>query len=157
MTAIQYRNGLSVKELVDYSEQLRDEIAFYLFVDSLEGLSVRGLIDSKMVSGTALNIKPILAIDIDGKVQLIDKVSGKKKAINKLIEILRQKGENIVDYPLSICYSGAEKEAIEMADKIKEYFGDDVQIIISPMTPNSTALIGLGAIGVAFHIHKKIH
>lgn len=157
LLAMQYRNGLSVQEIVEYSNKIKDEIALYMLVDSLEGLSVRGLIDSKMVSGTALNIKPIIAVDIDGAVQMIDKVSGKKKAIQKLIEILRQRGENVVDYPIAICYSGVEKDAVDMADKIKEYFGDDIQILVSPMMPSSTSIVGLGAIGVAFHVHKKMN
>ncbi|MBQ7351708.1 MAG: DegV family EDD domain-containing protein, partial [Clostridia bacterium] len=128
LLAMKYRSGASLDEIEEYSLKIIDEIATYCVVDSLEYLSNYNKIDGAKVSGTALNIKPIVAIDIDGNYQLVEKVSGKKKALGKLIEIIRQRGENVVDYPIAVCHSGAEKDAQLIVEKLKEYFGSDIQI-----------------------------
>lgn len=157
LLAMQYRSGKSVEEIVDYSYKIIDEIAMYMVVDSLETLDILDKVDSNVVSGTALNIKPIINVDIDGNFQVIDKVSGKKKSINKLVEIIRQTGENIVDYPIMITHAGDEKNALDISNRLKEYLGEDLKVFVSYMTPVCSAVVGLGAISVSFHVHKKNH
>ena len=116
------------------------------------------LIDHSLVTtGTALNIKPILAINLDGKLELCDKVSGKKKAIAKLLEVLRQTGENVADYPIGVVYTNDESQADELCQKIKEYYGEDIQLFKKRMTPSNVGLLGGGILGISFHVHRKIH
>lgn len=156
LLARMYRNGATIDEIVSASDKLKNEVALYMIVDSLDELSNHGLIDKNMITGTALNIKPIISIDIDGKVQVVDKASGRKRAVNKLIDIVRQRGENIVDYPIAICHSHCKDESEMIEIKLKEYLGEDIQIFSERLSPSNTALFGINAIGVAFHVHSKI-
>lgn len=155
--ALLYRKGDTIDEIVDKSFQIKDEYAFYFTSDGVEQLANHDLIDRNSVVGTVLNIKPIFCIDIDGKVQLFDKVSGKKKTVLKLLEICRQKGENIADYPISILYSTDHNSADELASKLKEYFGSDINIIMEQLSPSNSAILGNDVLGISFHVFKKMH
>jgi fatty acid-binding protein DegV len=99
--AIMYKSGMSIEEIMKEDYKLIDSMACYMVVDSLESISNYGVIDTNAVIGTALNIKSIIAIDIDGKLKLIEKISGRKRAISKLVQLIRQTGQNIVDNPIS--------------------------------------------------------
>lgn len=153
--ALLYRKGFSVSEIYEQSFDIRNNYAMYFACDSLEQLSNNNLIDSNLISGTVLNIKPILTIDIDGNIELVDKVSGKKKVINKLIEICRQKGKNVADSPIGIVYSTDLNSAEELKTKLIELFGEDVTILMERMSPSCASKLGNGVLGLAFSVHKK--
>lgn len=155
--AMMYRRGDSIDEIVEASFDKKHEYAMYFASSNCEKMRNRGLIDGSVIPGTVLNIKPIFSIDIDGKIQLVDKVSGKKKAILKLVEICRQYGKNVVDYPVAIVYSNDEASANELAEKLKEHFGSEMQISISQMSPANAGILGDSVLGLSFHVHKKFN
>lgn len=152
--ALLYRKGLSVEEIEEKANEIKNNYSMYFSCNSIEQLCDNNLIDSGLITGTALNIKPILSVDFDGNIQLIDKVSGKKKALSKLIELCRQTGENVADYPIGIVYSNDFAQAEELKNKLLELFGD-VNIIISRMSPSNASLVGNSVIGISFHVHRK--
>lgn len=151
-----YRNGATISEIEEKYYSTEQEIAMYLVLDSAETLSKFG-VTFDGVYGTALNVKPIVCVDIDGNLRVIDKASGKKKGISKLVDIVRMSGENVVDYPLGVCYSGDEESAKILSSKLKEYFGSDIELFENFISPSNVAILGSGAVGVVFHVHKKIH
>jgi len=153
--ALLYRKGLSVDEIAENATEIRNNYAMYFSCDSIEQLKNNNLIDSNQVSGTALNIKPIFTVDFDGKIQLCDKVSGKKKIVAKLLELCRQTGENVADYPVGIVYSNDLNLAEELKNKIVETFGEETHIIFQRVTPSNGAILGNGVLGISFHVHKK--
>ena len=153
--ALLYRKGLSVDDIYDKSFEIKNNYAMYFSCDSTEQLSNNNLIDSNAVAGTALNIKPIFCVDFDGKVQIVDKVSGKKKVVSKLLELCRETGQNVADYPIGIVYSSDYKLAEELKEKLKEFFGQDINILMERLTPSNASLLGNGVLGISFHVHKK--
>lgn len=155
--AMMYRRGESIDDIVSANTEKKHEYAMYFASGNCEQMQNRGLIDSSIVPGTMLNIKPIFSVDIDGKIQLVDKVCGKKKAILKLLEICRQYGENVADYPIAIVYGQDELGAKELADKLKEYFGSEIQLSICQMTPANVGILGDNVLGITFHVHRKIN
>lgn len=156
LLALQYRKGDSPSEIMEFAYQIKDEIQSYYIVDSLESMYNHNLINSSAVAGTMLNVKPIVSIDLDGKLQAIDKQSGKRSAINQIIRNIRQMGKNIVDFPIGISYGDCEKDAIYLKDKLVEYFGNDIHIIMNKLSPSNSAIMGIGTLGISFHVFKKI-
>ena len=156
LCALEYRKGASVEELKDYALKIIDEYALYFGVGALENLKSSGKLDNASVVGTALSIKPIITIDLDGKMVVVDKVSGRKKVILKLIELIRQQGKNVADYPIGIMYSNNEADMEELKAKIYEYFGKDILIFANKLSASNLTLTGLGTLGLAFHVHKKL-
>ena len=155
--AMMYRRGDNIEDIVNAGLEKRQECAMYFASGNCEQMQNRGLIDSSVLPGTMLNIRPIFSVDCDGKIQLVDKVSGKKKAVLKLLEICRQQGQNVADYPISIVYGNDEVSANELADKVKEYFGSEVQLSVSQMSPYNVGVLGDSILGISFHVHKKLN
>lgn len=152
--ALLYRKGLSVGEIEEKANEIKNNYAFVFSCNSIEQLNDNNLLDGGLIIGTALNIRPIFSVDFDGNIQLIDKVSGKKKVISKLIELCRQTGENVADYSIGIVYSNDITMAEELKSRLIDVFGD-VNIIVSRMSPSNASLLGNSVIGLAFHVHRK--
>jgi len=120
-------------------------------------ISNYGLIDTSAVVGTALNIKSILAVDIDGNIKLIEKVSGRKRAISKVIQIIRQTGQNIADNPIFVSDSMIKSDAEFLTSTLREYYGNELRILGDSVTPSNVAVLGKGVMSVSFRVYKKVH
>ncbi len=158
LCAMLYRKGETLQSIEEKSLDIINESAFFFATNNSSKLEDNLIIEKTSITGgTALNIKPIWTINIDGKVELFDKVSGKKKCIAKLLEIVRQMGENVVDFPISIVYTYDENSANELREKVVDTFGSDAQVSIERMSPNNAMLLGEDLLGIAFHMHRKLH
>ncbi|ACB84929.1 DegV family protein [Natranaerobius thermophilus] len=140
--------GASMEEIVDKIDVLKEKITLYFFVDTLEYLKRGGRIGkAQALVGSLLDIKPILTINNEGIIEPIDKVRTKKKAINKVIDLLKEaKGD--VNVTAGILYSGNEQENLDMIKtKISEEFNCE-DMVISPFGPVIGVHVGPGAFGV---------
>ena len=155
--ALKYRNGCTIEEIVEHSYTIKDKVATYMVVKSLENMTLNGVVEGNNLVGSSLNVNYIVTIDVDGNFRVVEKVSGRKKAVSKLIQILRQTGENITDYSLIITESQVGTEGEEVIAKLKEYYGQDLKVILQKMSPTTTAIVGLGAIAIAFKVHRKLN
>ena len=155
--ALKYRNGCTIEEIVEHSYTIKDKVATYMIVKSLENMTLNGVVEGNNLVGSSLNVNYIVSIDVDGNFRVEEKVSGRKKAVSKLIQILRQTGENITDYSLIITESQVSTEGEEVISKLKEYYGQDLKVILQKMSPTTTAIVGLGAIAIAFKVHRKLN
>ena len=155
--ALKYRNGCTIEEIIEHSYTIKDKVATYMVVKSLENMTLNGVVEGNNLVGSSLNVNYIVSVDVDGNFRVVDKVSGRKKAIAKLIQILRQTGENVTDYSLIVTESQVGIEGVEMVAKLREYFGDELKVIIQKMSPTTTAIVGLGSIAIAFKVHRKMN
>ena len=154
--AMKYRNGATLEELEEYFYKVKNEYALYITMDSVQNLIDGGLVPSTLVSGSGLSVKPILSIDYDGNFQLVEKVSGKKKAAMKLLDYMRKYGSNVADYTVGIVYAEDRILAEELKAKVIESFGEETKVVVGRFSPNNLSLIGLGGLAVSFHVKKKI-
>jgi len=155
LATLLYKQGDSTQEIADKIDVIKDEYATYFVCDNTEQLCNEGVIEKSMVTGTTLNIKPIFTIDIDGKLRLVEKASGKKKAIQRILEICRQTGENVADNLIGISYTSDEASAMELKTKIQDTFGKDIKLFVNQISPSNAATLGNGILALSFHIHKK--
>ncbi len=81
-----------------------------------------GLVSSLL--GTSLNLKPIISCNDDGIYYTVSKVIGRKRSINKIIELALEFAKGSDSYNVGIVHGGAQEEA----DKIKE--------TLMPLLPN---------------------
>ncbi|MGN1188020.1 MAG: DegV family protein [Lachnospiraceae bacterium] len=79
--------GMSYKENAQWLREHANNINFYFKVEDLMYLKRGGRVSAATaIMGTALNIKPILTIDKQGKLQTIDKKRGNKMALKSLVD-----------------------------------------------------------------------
>ncbi len=81
--------GLGAEEAYEKLKDIVSRLSVGFFVANLDTLRRGGRISPLAATvGKMLQLRPMLEIDTDGKLQVIDKVIGTKKAIQKLVERL---------------------------------------------------------------------
>ncbi|WP_219837719.1 DegV family protein [Paenibacillus sp. R14(2021)] len=106
--------GASKADIIAKLEFMIEDSRVYFLVDTLEYLQKGGRIGkAAALLGSILNIKPILTIDKDGEVSAIDKVRGTKKAMQRMIDLLKQDfGSDPVD--MTIGWTQKKELALEL-------------------------------------------
>ena len=106
-----------------------------------------------MVVAHALNIWPILNLDLDGHLIVQAKERGKKKTIERIHKIISELCVDPEDQTLYICHSDIAEEAEQFGEDIKKEFGfRDVFYTYIGTTIGSNCGPGLMA---AFFVGKK--
>ena len=143
-------NNKTVTEIVEELERVKSKIKILAVVDTLEYLKKGGRISATTAfAGELLNIKPIVSI-IDGKVEMIGKARGSKRAFNFINEYIENCGGIDYEMPYSLLYSGSDDSKVE---KYRE-FNKDVWANIEMRKQQIGCTIGThagpGAVGIAF-------
>ena len=114
--------GYSADEILAKIARLRKQTRLYFLVDTLEYLQKGGRIGkAAALFGAMLNIKPILTIDDDGQVAPVDKVRGQKKAMARIIEMLKADfGDREV--AVGIAHANALESAEQIGALLREHF-----------------------------------
>jgi DegV family protein with EDD domain len=110
-------NGLSAPEIVEALQKLRQRQVLYAGLQTLEYLQKGGRLSKTSAAvGTIANIKPIISISADGKVESFAKAIGVKRAIATIVKQV-QSSEIDTDFPVwSLCtVDDANCEALETA------------------------------------------
>ncbi|OGO76692.1 MAG: fatty acid-binding protein DegV [Clostridiales bacterium GWB2_37_7] len=137
--------GKSGDEIVNIINKEKKNTGINITVGTLEYLKRGGrLSTTQAFIGTLLNIKPIIAL-IDGKLEPIDKVRGKNKAIEAMISNIPQNVKSI-----SIAQIQNIEEAAEVQSILNLKF-PEAEIAISELGPVVGAHLGPKALGICYN------
>jgi DegV family protein with EDD domain len=143
------RDGKNPKEIVEEIVPYAEHMEHIFTVDSLEHLKRGGRISAAQAFvGGLLNIKPILHF-VDGAIQPLEKVRGRKNVIKRMVDIMAQRGKNIENQIIGISHGDNEEMALELADTIKTKYGVK-DIIISWIGPVIGSHAGPGTLALFF-------
>jgi len=116
--------GCTAGDCVAWLEAHKGEINTYYTTSDLTYLYRSGRVSrAGMMIAHALNINPILNLDLEGHLLVQEKIRGKKATIQRIRQII---GELVVDpgeQSLFICHSDIPEEARAFGDAIREEFG----------------------------------
>lgn len=146
--------GKSLDEIADWLEKYKCNLCHIFTVDDLFHLYRGGRV-SKMtaVFGTMVNIKPVLHVNNEGKLINIDKVRGRKKSLNDLVNKMEQKigsyrdKNDIIFISHGDCLDDAKYVAKQVEERFgyKEFLFNDVGATIGAHSgPGTVALFFLG-------------
>jgi DegV family protein with EDD domain len=141
--------GAGLAECQKLAEEARKYTGVYFVVDTLEFLRRGGRIGgAQAMLGSALNLKPLLELR-DGRIESIEKVRTKGKAISRMIELVidRTAGRNPVR--LATLHANAEVEA-KSALKTAAAQLNPVEQILASVSPVIGTHAGPGTIGLAY-------
>lgn len=142
--------GASDEEVVQFLTEFKNKIGIYFYVDSLQYLKRGGRISAVSATfGTMLNIKPILSVDGEGKLDKLTTVKGTKKAIDFLYEKFVTEYDNNPDREVFVIDADNKVIADELAEKIRSS-GNNVTIRRMDIGPVIGAHAGPGTVGVVF-------
>lgn len=145
--ALDCRNaGKTAQETYDYVNGLRLHLQHFVIADDLKYLRRGGRVGAASAAiGSMLNIKPVLTFDNNGKLIVLDKVKGTKKAIAYIKSKMEKEGPADPVH-VFIVHTDNEPAAKELEAYVVERFGiqPHVQImgpvIGSHLGPNAFAL-----------------
>ncbi len=141
--------GASLKECVALAEEARSHTGVYFVVDTLEFLHRGGRIGgATRFIGSALNLKPILAIT-DGRVEPEDRVRTKSKALSRVLELASEHIKGKSNIRVATLHANAETEAAELLDHATQEFGA-IEKVLSNVSPVVGVHAGPGTVGLAF-------
>ena len=90
-------------------------------------------------------------MDETGVMRTKDKGRGRNATLNKILDYVIEVQEDIQKYPVYIGHCDALEIAEQMGALLKKQFGDDLNIIYTPVNPTAGSHCGPNTIGVAFH------
>jgi DegV family protein with EDD domain len=142
-------DGASLADAVALAEKAREHTGVYFAVDTLEFLHRGGRIGSaKRFLGTALNVKPVLAV-LDGRVEAVEQIRTKKKALDRVLEIVVEQVQGKDRVRLATLHANAADEARELLDRAAAQL-NPVETVFSEVSPVIGTHAGPGTIGLAY-------
>lgn len=142
--------GMNIEELADWVLKHRKLVSHWFSVDTLEHLRHGGRISAATaVMGTVLQIKPLLYVSDEGKLQMKDKVRGRKLAIKKQLEKLEKGWLQSEGSLIVIGHADVPDRAEELRTEIKEQF-PNAEIYVAPIGAVIGSHTGPGMLVLAF-------
>jgi DegV family protein with EDD domain len=138
-----------VKELV----RIRDQSNIMFTIETFDRLLASGRVSrSKAFFGTLLNVKPIMALDEQGKVVPHATAIGRKRVMLALLDaIAKEMGRVPETVRFGIIHVGIPEIVAEVRELLVARYGE-VEILSAPVTPVIATHLGVGAWGVAYMV-----
>lgn len=148
--------GASIDEVRDWVEQHKLNLAHWFTVDDLMFLFRGGRVSKTSAwAGTMLNIKPVMHVDNEGHLIPLEKVRGRKKSLNALVDHMEKTALAPIDEQMVfITHGDCAEEAEYVADQVKKRFGVK-QVVINYVDPVIGAHSGPGTMALFFLADKR--
>lgn len=121
--AAELRNekNFTIEETARWLEDNKLKMCHIFTVDDLKYLKRGGRISGTAAAiASVLNIKPILKASDHGTIVTVDKIRGRKKTLNSVIDIVKNTITDPENQVISVVHADCEEDAVYVADKIRE-------------------------------------
>ncbi|WP_100374633.1 DegV family protein [Bacillus sp. FJAT-45037] len=146
--------GLTVDEIVQYLEEIREGTSLYIMVDTLEYLAKGGRIGkSKAFLGSLLKIKPILSLT-DGVLNPVSKVRTHMQMIQQLTTTFTTETKGKIVKKIAISHAEADSVAMKLKQSLQGVT-DVKDITIQVTSPIISTHAGPGAVALMYYTESK--
>ena len=142
--------GKSFDEIVTWVEENKLHVCHDVTVDDLFHLHRGGRVSkTSAVLGTIIKIKPIIHVNDEGKLIVIGKERGRKKALQTLVERMEEKSQGFENDIVMITHGDALEDAEYVKGLIQDKFGI-TNIMINPLGTVIGSHTGPGVIALFY-------
>lgn len=142
--------GLSAEEALKQGEEIVKKIKVYFFLGDLDALRRGGRISgAAAMIGKTFQLKPILTFDAEGKLKVIDKVMGVKKAIKTLTDKFFKEFDGDTNNPVYLAFAGDMDNVAEIKNILLQKY-PNLKIITGPIGPVIASHTGPNLASVIF-------
>ncbi|KGX87764.1 DegV family protein [Pontibacillus litoralis] len=139
----------SLDTILEVATYYKDHVEHIFTVDDLEYLKRGGRVSKTAAFvGTMLKIKPLLHVE-DGKLIPLEKIRGSKKVLNRMVDIMKERGEDFSQQTIAISHGDDVKRAEQLSTIIQNTF-QPKEIIIHTIGSAIGAHSGPGTIALFF-------
>ncbi|MBQ5399497.1 MAG: DegV family protein [Ruminococcus sp.] len=143
----------ALEELERFVEDTKTECCHWFVVDDIDQLKRGGRISSLTATfAKALQIKPVLSVDNDGKLVNVGKIRGANNVYDMFIKKLQRDGRNLGEQTVIIGHASNFDGAEELKKKVKPFVKD---VKISEIGPVIGTHVGTGMLALAFLGERK--
>ncbi|HJC33835.1 MAG TPA: DegV family protein [Candidatus Mediterraneibacter faecipullorum] len=122
----QKEKGMNIDELAGWVEENKLHVCHNVTVDDLNHLHRGGRVSkTTAVLGTLVQIKPIIHMDDNGKLQVIGKERGRKKSLNKIVDMAVEQSKGWDNDIIMITHGDCIEDAEYVAKLVREKMGID--------------------------------
>jgi DegV family protein with EDD domain len=145
------QDGASLEECVALAHEVYPKIGVYFTVDTLKYLNKGGRINTaKRLVGSMLNIKPLMEIR-DGKIELVESVISRKKAINRMLDLIEADIDGREPVRIGAFHAAAEKDMKLLLDMAIERF-HPIETVVTFVSPVVGSHTGPGTVSLAYMV-----
>lgn len=146
--------GLDKDEIIEKAKYYSTHMEHIFTVDDLDYLVQGGRLNKVAgFVGGILNIKPIIEIK-DGSLVQFEKKKGSRKAMNRIIELIEERGTEISDQTIGIVHADNLEVVEILKDKIEKKTGCS-SFVVNTVGAVLGAHVGPGTYGVFFINDKE--
>ncbi len=144
------KNGLSFEKVIERVHKLQESARVYYILETLEYLRRGGRIGKvAAMLGEFLHLKPVISVGEDGKYFTYCKAKGRKKSIEKLVQIVEAAASE-KEINLAVVHGGAQQECQKLAERLRK-LPNIKELMSSDISPVLGVHTGPGLLGVCFH------
>ncbi|MDD3277618.1 MAG: DegV family protein [Lachnospiraceae bacterium] len=152
--AIQLRDqDMSLEDSAAWLEENKLKLCHVFTVDDLMHLHRGGRV-SKMsaILGTMINIKPMLHVDNEGHLILLNKARGRKKALQTLVSMMEERVGSFADAndTVFISHGDCEDDARLVERLVKQKYPCVKTVLVNPVGPTIGTHSGPGTVALFF-------
>ena len=149
------QKGGSIEEVAKYAEDIRLNICHWFTVTDLMHLKRGGRISATTaIAGTALNVKPVMHVDDEGRLVNVGKARGRKASLQALLDHMKETVVNPKEQTVYISHGDCEDEVKEFAKQIKKELGVK-EIVINVIGPVIGCHTGAGVVALFFYGNQR--
>ena len=147
--ALQHKEaGESIEEVAKWVEENKLHICHNVTVDDLNHLHRGGRVSkTTAIVGTMIQIKPIIHMDNEGKLQVIGKERGRKRSLNKIVDMAVEQSKGWDNDMVMITHGDCIEDAEYVAGLVREKLGVE-QILINNIGTVIGSHTGPGVVAV---------
>jgi DegV family protein with EDD domain len=143
--------GWQPDAIVRELQRVRAQSGGFFTVDNFERLVRSGRLGrGRAWLGTKLNLKPVMALTMEGKIEPVGRVRGRDAARRRILELLDRA---LTPRPRALRLGVAHGDVPEFADALRAELVAryrPMQCLVTPITPVIAAHAGIGAWGVFY-------
>jgi len=145
--------GESPEDIHAELRRIRAQSGIIFTVDTFDRLLASGRVSrGRALLGSLLSVKPILALNAEGVVEPVGKALGRTRARAALLDALAERIPTNTTVRFGVVHVGAGEIAEEVAQRLRDHWGRDTEVLVAPCTPVIATHLGIGAWGVAFMV-----
>ena len=146
--ALQREAGKSIEEVYEGVMEMKDKVHHQVTVDDLFFLQRGGRVSATAaVAGSILNIKPMIVVTSEGKLENVAKARGRKKAMKELLDYMKNTADFETWNYVFISHGDCLEEATAVKEMVEAEY-PNAKVIISDVGPVIGAHTGPGVIAL---------
>ncbi|MFS0783697.1 DegV family protein [Bacillus sp. 1P06AnD] len=144
------QNGATPEQIIARLDEMKKSVRAYFMVDDLAHLQRGGRLSSaQAILGSLLKVKPILHFQ-DKLIVPFEKIRTRKKAMNRIVELLEQDAKSGEPMEAVIIHAKREEEAMEWMAELSARF-PNVDFELSYFGPVIGTHLGEGSMGMGWY------